>query len=158
MHRTSACFSSRTAWLGLLLAGLSAPALALDYRSVEPVEAGGAAILYDAPSKQGKKLFLIRRYTPVEVVVSLEGWSKVRDVEGGMAWIERKALSERRTVVVTAASATVRSKPEDSAPSVLEADKSVALELLEPPAAGWVKVKHRDGGLGYVRSNQVWGL
>jgi SH3-like domain-containing protein len=154
MNRSSA---SRSLLLGLSLLTAAVPALALDYRSVEPGE-GAAAIMYDAPSKQGKKLFLIRRYTPVEVVVSLEGWAKVRDVDGGMAWVERKALSERRTVVVTAASATVRGKPEDTAPSVFEADKSVALELLEPASAGWAKVKHRDGGIGYIRANQVWGL
>jgi hypothetical protein len=34
----------------------------------------------------------------------------------------------------------------------------VALELLEPASAGWAKVKHRDGGIGYIRANQVWGL
>lgn len=142
---------------GFTLLAAAVPALALDYRSVEPVE-GNVAIMYDAPSKQGKKLFLIRRYTPVEIVVGLDGWAKVRDVEGSLAWIERKALSDKRTVVVTVTSATVRSKAEDSAPSVLEADKGVALELLEPAAAGWAKVRHRDGGSGYLRANQVWGL
>lgn len=142
---------------GFTLLAAAVPVWALDYRSVEPVE-GNAAIMYDAPSKQGKKLFLIRRYTPVEIVVGLDGWAKVRDVEGSLAWIERKSLSDKRTVVVTAASATVRSKAEDTAPSVLEADKGVALELLEPVAAGWAKVRHRDGGSGYLRANQVWGL
>lgn len=47
------------------------------------------AILYDAPSQRGVKLFVIHRDTPVEVVVSLEGWVKVRDAEGSLAWIER---------------------------------------------------------------------
>jgi SH3-like domain-containing protein len=68
-------------------------ALALDYRSVEvPV-----AILYDSPSQKGKKLYLMRAQTPVEVVVRVEGWFKVRDAEGTMAWIEARNVGERRT-------------------------------------------------------------
>ncbi len=133
-------------------------AAAIDLRSVEPVDGASAAILYDSPSKMGKKLFLIRRYTPVEVVVGLEGWSKVRDVDGGMAWLEKKALSERRTVQVTADRAQIRQTAEATAALVFEAEKGVALELVEPSTTGWAKVRHRDGASGYVRANQVWGL
>ncbi|HNN47030.1 MAG TPA: hypothetical protein PKN34_13335, partial [Azospira sp.] len=53
-------------------------ALAIEYRSVD-----SATTLYDAPSVKGKPLFVIKRFTPVEPVVSLEGWTKVRDAEGG---------------------------------------------------------------------------
>ena len=68
--------------LPLLLAAVvfSMPAIAIEYRTVDAV-----AVLYDAPSQRGSKLFVIRRDTPVEVVVSLEGWSKVRDAAGGLA-------------------------------------------------------------------------
>lgn len=150
----------RTALRALLLLPLCLPLLAsaIDLRSVEPVDGAAASILYDSPSKMGKKLYLIRRYTPVEVVVSLEGWSKVRDVDGGMAWLEKKAISERRTVQVTADRAQVRQSADASATTVFEAEKGVALELVEPAAAGWAKVRHRDGSTGFVRANQVWGL
>ena len=139
------------AGLALLLA--SVPAFAIDYRSVET-----ATVLYDAPSVKGKPLFVIRRHTPVEAVVSLEGWSKVRDAEGGLAWIERKHLSEKRTVQVVADRAQVRSEAGDGAPLVFEAEKGVALELLEAAGGGWARVRHRDGQTGFVRGNQVWGL
>lgn len=129
------------------------PAFAIDFRSVDV-----PTVLYDAPSVKGKPLFVIRRYTPVEPVVSLEGWAKVRDAEGGLAWIEKKHLSELRTVQVTAASAQIRREAGDEAPLVFEAEKGVALELLEPTATGWAKVRHRDGQTGYVRAVQVWGL
>ena len=39
-----------------------------------------------------------------------------------------------------------------------ELDKWVAVELIEPGAAGWAKVRHRDGATGYMRLTQVWGL
>ena len=128
-------------------------ALAIEYRSVD-----SATTLYDAPSVKGKPLFVIKRFTPVEPVVSLEGWTKVRDAEGGLAWIEKKHLSEQRTVLVTASLAQVRREANDDSPLVFEAQKGVALEFVEPAVAGWARVRHRDGMSGYVRASQVWGL
>ena len=140
-------------WLMLLSLGLAFPAAAIDFRTVE-----SATVLYDAPSQRGAKLFVIKRDTPVELVVNLEGWSKVRDADGGLAWIEKKYLAERRTVIVTATRAEIRQKPDESAPLVFEAEKKVALDFLEVSPGGWVKVRHRDGPSGYVRANQIWGL
>ena len=132
----------------------AASAAAIDYRSVDVP----AAILYDAPSQKGKKLYLIKAQTPVEVVVRLEGWSKVRDAEGGLAWIESRQLAERRMLVVTAAKAEIRQADKPEAPILAELDKWVAVEFVEPASTGWVKVRHRDGATGYIRSTQVWGL
>ena len=140
--------------LALLLAALAQGALAIDYRSVDVP----AAILYDAPSQKGKKLYLIKVLTPVEVVVRLEGWSKVRDAEGTLAWIEARQLSERRTLIVTAAKAELRQGDKPEAPLVAELDKWVAVEFIEAAAPGWAKVRHRDGATGYVRATQIWGL
>jgi SH3-like domain-containing protein len=130
------------------------PAWALEYRSV--AEAG--AVMYDAPSQKAKPLFRVRAGTPVEVVVSLEGWIKVRDAAGDIAWVEQKALADKRMLIVTAVTAEVRSQPEAGAPVVFEAEQEVVLEFLEPGPPGWAKVRHRDGPSGYVRVNQVWGL
>jgi len=133
---------------------LALPAAALDYRSVSVP----AAILYDAPSQAGKKLYLIRAQTPVEVVVKLGNWVKVRDAEGTLAWIESRQLIEKRTLVVTAASAEIRQSDKSTAPVLVELAKWVAVEYLETASPGWVKVKHRDGAVGYIRATQVWGL
>lgn len=137
--------------LPLLLAASSAAAL--DYRSLkEP------AVMYDAPSLKASPLFVVARATPVEVVVTVEGWLKVRDASGGLAWIEKRVVSEKRTLLVTATRAQARTKPDANAPLVFEAEKDVVLELVQTAPAGWVKVKHRDGQEAYVRANQVWGL
>ena len=101
---------------------------------------------------------MIKRDTPVEVVVNIEGWSKVRDAEGTLTWIEKKYLSDKRSVIVTADRAEVRQKPEEGSPLVFEAEKNVALEYLEAAPGGWIKVRHRDGQSGFVRANQIWGL
>jgi len=134
----------------LLFAG---QALALDYRSVAE-----ATALYDAPSQKAKPLYVIARGTPVELVVAVEGWVKVRDQKGDLAWIEKRLLAEKRTVIVRADLAQVRAQADDKAPLVFEAEKEVVLDFVEPAAAGWVKVRHRDGQQGYIKAAQVWGL
>lgn len=145
-------------FLGALLAaallGAAGGAGAADYRSI----AVPAAILYDAPSAAGKKLYLIRAQTPVEVVVRLAGWFKVRDVEGTLAWVDARQVSDQRTLMVTAARAVMRQADRPDAAMLVELDKGVAVDFLESAAAGWVKVRHRDGATGFVRANEVWGL
>ena len=95
---------------------------------------------------------------PVEVVVAIEGWLKVRDRNGDLMWIERRAVSERR-MVVSVAPAQVRERADEAAPLLLELAADVVLELQDPVVAnGWVRVRHRDGVSGYLRAVQVWGI
>jgi len=137
----------------VLLALVAGAAQAAEFRSIaEP------AVFYDAPTLRGKKLFVAPKGMPVEVVVTIEGWIKVRDRAGDLMWIERKALTDKRAVVVSVPSAQVRDKPEDGARVLLDAAQDVSLDLVEPLATGWARVRHRDGVTGFVRANQVWGL
>jgi SH3-like domain-containing protein len=138
--------------LALLFAGAAAPCLALDYRSV-----GETAVLYDAPSQKAKPLFAIAAGTPVEAIVTLDAWVKVRDMKGDLAWIERRQLSDKRTVQLRERAA-VRAEANEAAVQVFEAEADVLLEFVEPGPAGWVKVRHRDGPQGFVKAPQVWGL
>jgi SH3-like domain-containing protein len=136
--------------LALLFSGVAA---ALDYRSVSEV-----AVLYDAPSQKAKPLFAIAAGTPVEAIVTLDVWVKVRDAKGDLAWIERRHLTEQRNLQIRAERAQIRASTDDTAKLVFEAEADVVLELLEPGTAGWVKVRHRDGAQGFVKASQVWGL
>jgi SH3-like domain-containing protein len=136
----------------LLLAASGAPAG--EFRSI----AENAVPMYDAPSVKANMQFVASRFYPVEVIVQVDNWTKVRDVAGDLAWVEKKTLSETRTVVVTTTLADVREKAEDGAPLAFQARRGVALEIVELGAGPWVKVRHRDGQTGFVRANQVWGL
>jgi len=126
---------------------------AADFRSVQE----NAAVLYDAPSRQATPLFVVSRSYPLEVIVNLEAWVKVRDHAGALTWIEKKSLSDKRTVLVTAPSAEVRQRAEDGAPAVFSAAQNVALELVEIAPNGWLRVRHSDGAAGFVRAASVWG-
>ncbi len=136
------------------------PALAAEFSALaEPT------VLYDAPSAKAKPLFVLGRDTPVELIVPLEGWTKVRDPGGTIGWVDRKHLADKRMLAVRAPLADVRAAPDDSAPVVFRAEQNVLLELAEPASSptattnpGWVKVRHRDGQSGFVRVVQVFGL
>ncbi len=145
--------AARTLIAAVVLAfGQTAVAGAADFRSA----ADAAVVLYDAPSVKGRKLYIVNRGYPLEVVVQVEGWVKVRDAAGTLSWAEIKALDTKRNVLLRM-SATVRQKPADDAPVVFEAQRDLLLEMLEAANAGWVHVKHRDGSTGYVRAADVWG-
>jgi SH3-like domain-containing protein len=140
---------------GLLFVALLSvqTAIALDFRSVSEV-----APAFDAPSAKAKPLFVVQPGTPVELVVSLEGWIKVRDSKGDLIWMEKKHLAEKRTVIVRVDRSQVRAAAEDKAALVFEAERDVVLELLEAAPGGWVKVRHRDGQSGFLKAQQVWGI
>ena len=139
--------------LFISLTTAAACAHALDYVSV----AEGPAILYDAPSTKSRKLFVVSRYWPLEQVVTLNDWVKVRDSSGTLAWIEKRALSGMRFVTVTAAIAVVRQAPDEGAPVAFQARQQVALEWLESTGSGWLKVRHQDGAIGFISKTEVWG-
>ncbi len=128
-------------------------ALAADFLSI----AEGPAIFYDAPSTKAKKIFVGSRYLPLEQVVSLEGWAKVRDSSGKLSWVEKRMVSDKRMVLVTAPLASARKTPETEADIVFQAKLNVTLEWLEDTHIGWIKVRHLDGATGYVKSSEMWG-
>lgn len=116
-----------------------------------------AVIMYDAPSLKADKSYVASRHLPVEAIVKVEGWVKVRDSGGTLAWVEEKALSEKRYVIVTVPQAEAYQAANANSMLVFRAQQNVVMEQLEPAVNGWVKVRHRDGQTGYVRTQQVWG-
>jgi len=144
--RSLAIAAFAAAWLPL--------SAAAEFRAVSDE----AAILYDAPSAQSKKLFVVNQGYPLEVIVVVEGWLKVRDANGSLTWVDAKQVSgKQRTVMVKTPIAQVRQSADDNAPVVFQAQQHVILELVEV-AGGWLRVRHRDGQSGYIKVAQVWGV
>ena len=137
-----------------ILALLPFSSYALEYRSV----AVPKAVLYDAPSNAAKKVLLLSQYYPVEMIVNLGDWIKVRDAQGSISWIESKQLSTKRTVMVSINHAEMRQAADTTSTLVATLEKDVALEVLDLKLNnGWLKVKHRDGATGYILISSTWG-
>lgn len=134
-------------------AAFAANASAANYKSV----GDDPAVMYNAPSERGRKVFIAPRGMPVEVILNQDGWTKVRDATGDLSWMQTAALTAKHNVVVTAASATIHAAPAETAAAVATADRNVLLEWQAAAAAGWVKVRHQDGTSGYVKASEVWG-
>lgn len=161
MHRARASLvkislplSHALALLGIIILAFPVHAIAaLEFFSIND----NGVVLYDAPSLKAVKLYVASRDLPVEAVVKVEGWVKIRDSEGTLAWVEEKSLSDKRHVIVTAPLAEVYQAPNANSALLFQVQQGVIMEWLEPVADGWVSVRHRDGQNGYVKTAQVWG-
>lgn len=140
--------------LGLLVLMWCSSVHALEFRS-----AGEApVVLRDAPSSRATRILVVSPGSPLEVLASIDGWVRVREHGGRLAWAEAGVLSNRRTVVVTTeGGAVVRSAAADTASPVFEARPGLLLELTTVTGV-WAQVRHRDGLTGFVRSRELWGL
>ncbi len=135
--------------LSLCLAIVGAPALASDFKTT----AANGTIFYDGPSPRAYKLFVATANYPVEIITSEGSWVRVRD----FAWVERKALSDRRVAMVVVPTVDVRQQPDDRSGSAFQAVQGVVLDIVDMNSPGWVRVRHRDGSTGFVRLREVWG-
>lgn len=140
--------------LAILLMAVKINAHAFDFSAVgdEP------AVLYDAPSHNGARLFIAPPHMPVELLLTYQDWTKVRDASGDMAWLESKVLGQKHFVVINVKQARIYTLPDVSSPVVFHAKKNVILEKLKTAESGWIKVSHPDGLAGFVRINDVWGM
>ena len=151
------CTLRPLALLAAIALSMVAGAAHADFRQTS----ADATIAFEGPSAKATKQFLYSRGTPVEVVVQIEGWLKVRDAQGALAWVEKKALTDRTNVQIKSPMAVALVAPDVASPIVFRAETGVLLTLVtpQPPNAGaWAQVRHRDGQVGFVRVDALFGL
>jgi len=126
-----------------------------EFRSV----AFAKTILYEAPSATTKRVYLVGEGYPLEIIVNLGDWLKVRDPYGTLSWVESKNLQSKRTVIVKADKANIYKDPESKSALVATIEKDVVIELSDPLIAnGWIKVRYQQDLDGYIQTSEVWGI
>jgi SH3-like domain-containing protein len=106
-----------------------------EFRSV----AFAKTILYEAPSATTKRVYLVGEGYPLEIIVNLGDWLKVRDPYGTLSWAESKNLQSKRTVIVKVDKANIYKDPESKSALVATIEKDVVIELSDPLIAnGWI--------------------
>ena len=116
-------------------------------------------ILYEAPSATTKRVYLVSEGYPLEVIVNLGDWLKVRDPYGTLSWVESKNLQSKRTVIVKVDKANIYKEPESKPVLIATIEKDVVIELSDPLITnGWIKVRYQQDLDGYIQTSQVWGI
>ncbi|QLI82834.1 SH3 domain-containing protein [Chitinibacter fontanus] len=135
-----------------LLASLASSVFALEYRST----ARNGVILYDAPQESSTKRFVLSANIPLEILAEQGNWLRVRDRDGTLAWLTKADVSSTRYVQVNRL-AEVRKDAAANSALLFKVERNVVIELLQDTRTGWLKIKHRDGAIGYIRIEDVWG-
>ncbi len=118
-----------------------------------------ATVAFEGPSTRATKQFIYSRGTPLEVLVTIEGWHKVRDAQGGLVWVERRALGERTQVQVKSAAAVdVHASANEVSPVIFRAEPGVLLTLVAQPTNAYAEVRTRDGQIGFLRIDSLFGI
>ncbi len=116
-------------------------------------------ILYEAPSATTKRVYLVSEGYPLEVIVNLGDWLKVRDPYGALSWVESKNLQSKRTVIVKVDKANIFKETELKSALLANIEKDVVIELSDPLiTSGWIKVRYQQDLDGYIQASQVWGI
>ena len=118
------------------------------------------AFLYEAPSGSTKKSFIVTKGYPLEVIVSLKEWKKVKDHEGLINWIKTSDLSSKRSVLNLKGDNPIYLEPSSASPILAKVNENVTLELLDAKKIDdWVKVYSKVGDIeGFIKATDLWGI
>ena len=118
------------------------------------------ALLFEGPSKTTEKLFIVTEGYPLEVLVSLKDWKKVKDHNGKISWVESKNTHNERNVLIIKDDAVIFNQANEKSHKLANVEKFVVLKLNSPILVGnWAEVKTQiEGLIGFVNAREVWGL
>ena len=142
-------------------------ALCLLFLAVGNVQAAMLSISGDninlrtGPGSKYRVLWELGRGFPVEVLKRSGEWYRVRDFEGTVGWVHRDGVDSTPHMIVKTNKTNrkpinLRSGPGEKNGIVAKANYGVVLQTLEQKN-GWVKVRHEQGVIGWVRRDLLWG-
>ena len=83
------------------------------------------AVLFEGPSNTTEKIFIVTEGYPLEVLVSLKDWKKVKDHNGKISWIESKFTHIERTVLILKDDTVIFNQANDKSNKLANVDKFV---------------------------------
>jgi SH3-like domain-containing protein len=97
------------------------------------------------------------RDLPLQVVAETQDWRRVCDPDGQIAWVHRRTVMERRTVIVEQDHDLVLRKRPDAASGASATVVSHALADLDVCNAGWCRLR-LGRAAGWAPANLLWGV
>lgn len=116
------------------------------------------AIMRTGPGVQYPEEWVyMRKDLPLEVIAEHHTWRKVRDWQGTEGWMHQSLISGRRSLIVTGATRTVRTKPDSTSRPVARVEAGVVGLLLAcPEGSVWCEVQF-ETYRGWLRKVEFWG-
>lgn len=96
----------------------------------------------------------LRKGLPVEIVREYGIWRQVRDIGGGIGWMNKQLISGNRTAVVTGTERTMYATPAGRAVWRIAPGAIVRIVACSEM---WCRVD-RGGKSGYILQAQLWGV
>lgn len=123
--------------------------------------AGDKVNLREGPSTQSAVVWELGKGFPLKIIGRKGKWLKVSDFENDVGWIYEDVVSRKPHLVVkvnrnSAKRVNVRSGPGTKYEIIGKAEYGVVFETLERKN-GWVKVRHEDGLIGWIKRSLLWG-
>lgn len=138
--------------LGAFLCLTALPAAhAAEYASI----AKNGANIRSGPSADYEILWEVGRGYPVAILQQQDRWSQIVDFEGAKGWILTALLSDQKTVIVKGKDINLRVGPGVNYEPVAVVKYGVIFTPLEREGE-WVKVKHADGTVGWLKDGLIW--
>jgi len=97
------------------------------------------------------------RDLPLQVVAETDDWRRVCDPDGQIAWVHRRTVTERRTVLVEQGQDLLLRKRPDAAAAASATLVSHALANLDVCKGGWCRLRVGHT-VGWAPANLLWGV
>lgn len=94
---------------------------------------------------------------PLRVLRTKGKWLKVTDFENDEGWIHKDFVNRTPHMIVKKQLVNIRSGPGTRYQLVGKANYGVVFKTIKYGKNGWVKVKHENGLIGWVKRNLLWG-
>lgn len=99
---------------------------------------------------------LVRRDMPVEILVAVEHWRKIKDYQGAIGWVHEKMLWSHREAMITGGVRALRVNPVANAAIIARAEPGVIGKLIECQG-GWCRIEAGDYG-GWLQRSEIFGV
>lgn len=96
-----------------------------------------------------------RRDLPVEITAESDDWRRIRDFQGTVGWVTERALSVRRTAIVTGTVGLLRSSADAGGATVAQLEAGVVGRLLLCKDS-WCRMEV-GGRRGWISRAEIWG-
>ncbi|MFA6093505.1 MAG: SH3 domain-containing protein [Elusimicrobiota bacterium] len=123
-----------------------------EYMSIKPEKVS----IREEPGEKAKKLWVLWKYSPVEVLSYRQDWARVRDVDGDTGWLKKSELSHTATVAARRQDAALRSGPGKDKKTLWLLDRGYPLRVFSRQG-DWLEVSDLDAASGWMHVDDVWG-